>query len=284
MTSRFSATGPLLGYIYQVLYALLLLLEDDRDECLLSIERLDDVAFETNGSPSELLQLKHHRQSEASLADTSPDLWKTLRIWSEEVFRQQYDPSELRLTLITTASAKENTIASLLRNDHKRNVADATNKLVEVANNSINRGLASAFDAFLALSKHQREQLITAVYIVDSSPNIVDLPQKIKRKLLGVHPDYRNGAYEQIEGWWFDKAVKHLSDTLPSTISREELEYKISDIAQQYGESVLPIHFGPSTGIEPSIPLDADQRMFVEQLRVIGLSPERGSSALNREH
>jgi hypothetical protein len=35
---------------------------------------LDDVVFEREGAPPELLQTKHHRQQAANLTDVSPDL------------------------------------------------------------------------------------------------------------------------------------------------------------------------------------------------------------------
>jgi|SRR6516162_80564 hypothetical protein len=51
---------------------------------VISLETLDDVTFETKGGkPEELLQTKHHRSREATLADSGEDLWKSLRVWFE---------------------------------------------------------------------------------------------------------------------------------------------------------------------------------------------------------
>ncbi len=63
----FSAAPSALGYLFQVRYALVLLLRADEPETLISIEKLDDVAFEQNGEPEQLLQLKHHVINSASL-------------------------------------------------------------------------------------------------------------------------------------------------------------------------------------------------------------------------
>ena len=73
----------MLGYLYQCREALLLAIVETRSQpgLSVSIERFDDVAFEQNGTATELLQLKHH-VNPASLTDMSVDLWKTLRIWS----------------------------------------------------------------------------------------------------------------------------------------------------------------------------------------------------------
>jgi hypothetical protein len=87
--SQYDASASALGYIYQVRYALLASLKkmqevDDPDLYYVSIEKLDDIAFEKEGTPEELLQLKYH-SAPANLTDKSPDIWKTLRIWAEAI-------------------------------------------------------------------------------------------------------------------------------------------------------------------------------------------------------
>ncbi len=80
--SQFSAAPSAAGYLYQARLALLLCIPHANSgvEIEISVERLDDVAFEKNGTPVELLQTKHHIDRVASLSDASPDVWKTLRV------------------------------------------------------------------------------------------------------------------------------------------------------------------------------------------------------------
>ena len=54
MPNMFSAGSSAVGYLYQIRYALYLILK--KIDLEISIERLDDVAFESEGSPIELLQ------------------------------------------------------------------------------------------------------------------------------------------------------------------------------------------------------------------------------------
>lgn len=78
-----SAAQSAAGYLYQARLGLA--------ECLryayvdsgidIAIEKLDDVSFEKDGSPLELLQTKHHLKKQADLTNASVDLWKTLRVW-----------------------------------------------------------------------------------------------------------------------------------------------------------------------------------------------------------
>src|SRR5690349_16032 len=71
----FSAADSALGLIFQCRYALLLLLQQNRPDAQLSIEHLDDIAFERDGTPLELIQTKYRVKSLGDLTDTSPDLW-----------------------------------------------------------------------------------------------------------------------------------------------------------------------------------------------------------------
>jgi hypothetical protein len=72
-SSDFSAAPSALGYLFQIRYALVLLLRADEPENVISIEKLDDVAFEEDGEPKQLLQFKHHVINSATLTDSSTD-------------------------------------------------------------------------------------------------------------------------------------------------------------------------------------------------------------------
>ena len=80
-----------MGYLYQIRYALLDSLRRLRDyeDFRVSLEKLDDVQFEPEGRPIELLQTKHHIRRTASLTDSSPDLWHTIRVWASAISDQQ---------------------------------------------------------------------------------------------------------------------------------------------------------------------------------------------------
>lgn len=114
MSSKYTAGPQTLGYLYQSRYALYLILTGSED-AELSLEKFDDISFDKNGSPKELLQLKHHIDKKASLTDKSPDLWKTIRVWSENINQNKISVPQTVLSLITTASTPDESIASLLR-------------------------------------------------------------------------------------------------------------------------------------------------------------------------
>lgn len=136
MSTGFSAGSSALGYLFQARYALYLILKD-REELELSIEGLDDIAFDDAGTPYELLQLKH-RTTPASLTDSSSDLWKTIRIWSTYLRENKISLPGTKLTLVTMGLASQNSIAFLLRSEAGKDSGRALEKSRHVAQTSTN--------------------------------------------------------------------------------------------------------------------------------------------------
>jgi hypothetical protein len=272
--------GPqTLGYFYQARYALYLIL-NAQPEAELSIEKVDDVAFEQEGSLRELLQLKHHVNRKASLTDASTDLWKTIRVWSENVNSGVISASGLLLTIITTATAPDDSIAALLRPGEQRDTQTAGEKLLAVTRESSNRELEKAFEAFTALTPQQRADLLKSIQVLDSSPNIIDTVSEIKnRTRYAVLPEHLDRLYERLEGWWFNKVIDHLIGSSIEPIVGMDVHFKIRDIADQFKPDALPIDFYdkfPPTQPDP----ETDDRVFVHQLKIIALHNKRIKNAI----
>src|SRR5580658_544821 len=112
----FSARPAATGYLYQCRYALLAALNvADQSGLEVSIEKIDDVSFERGGEPVTLIQTKHHLRRQGDLGDSSCDLWKTLRIWSEWVRKNPESPFRTRFHLVSTATAQAHSATALLR-------------------------------------------------------------------------------------------------------------------------------------------------------------------------
>ena len=82
--SSHNAAGQMTGYLYQVRLALKLLLESDDPLFQVSLEKFDDIAFDKDDEPVQLIQAKHHCKP-ASLSDSSVDLWRTLNEWFDVI-------------------------------------------------------------------------------------------------------------------------------------------------------------------------------------------------------
>ena len=116
------------------------------DRICIGIETLDDVVFQADGSAVEVLQTKHHINAHASLADASPDLWKTLRIWIEGQAAGSI-PQDAQFFLITTAVCSDGTAAAYLR-PRDRDQAKALERLAATASTSTSETNAPAYQCF----------------------------------------------------------------------------------------------------------------------------------------
>jgi hypothetical protein len=282
MGGQFSANASALGYFYQARYALLLLLNAGV-ESEISIERFDDIAFENNGSPTELLQAKHHISNTGSLTNASTDLWKTLRVWSTLIATNQIEPNKVVLTLMTTAIAPENSAASKLRpvGTKERNEDEALTTLLEVAKTSESATNEMAYIAFLDLSEPLQKSLLKSIQILDASPSITDAYEKILNKLrISTRPEFLEPVAERIEGWWFNKVVQHLSIDSITSIPYNELLAKINDIQDEFFRDNLPIDFLEAIAPEED-ELSKEQRTFIQQLRLVTVGEPRIRRAIN---
>ena len=78
---------------------------------------------------------------------------------------------------------------------------------------------------------------------------------------------------QRLEGWWYARVVKHLQDATPTPILGEELEAESNRIREQLKHDSLPIDDDIMLAT-----IDAsgyDNRVFVEQLRLIDISAHR---------
>ncbi len=270
--SRFSANEPATGYLFQCRYALLASLRrlsESDDDFTVSIETLDDVVFERQGQPAELLQLKHHVKHAANLSDASVDLWKTLRIWCEGYSQGLIELDSIHY-LITTSSASPGSAASYLMVEG-RSVDSAVGRLLQTARTSQNDKNIPAYHAFLALADDSREDLISRIFVFDGSPNILALFEGLKREVRwAVSSRHRDSFVQRLEGWWFRRVVVHLVAKGHGILS-QEIDAEVHDLREQFKEDNLPIDV-LDLGIEHNAFLN---EQFVHQLRLIDVGNPR---------
>ena len=169
------ASEQMLGYLYQVRYALALLLENDNSDCQISIEKFDDVAFSKDDIPIQLIQLKHHIQHQGNLADASTDMWRTIKVWLDAISETPDILDGTNFLIITTATAQIDSAAFLLKKDSNRNPDTAYQKLKTVCFSSVNQAHQRYYDAFREAGEDTVKQLIRQIYIIDCASNIIDV-------------------------------------------------------------------------------------------------------------
>lgn len=283
MSSQFDATSSMLGYLYQVRFALLDSLRRLRafGSFKVLIETLDDVAFETTSGASALdvLQTKHHLNRVGSLTDASVDLWKSLRVWCEAYKAARWSDDAIQY-LVTTSMAPSGSAASYLKSTG-RDADSAVARLDGTARTSTNEENKKAYAAYLSLDDSDRRAVLDRVVIVDSAPTVTDIEDRLKEELaLATSRELIGALLSRLEGWWFQRAIAHL--TKPGTfIVSEEIDAELDHLRHQFKKDNLPI--------------DADllaydvidekafaSYAFVEQLRLIDISTKRILTAMRQ--
>ena len=262
------------GYLYQARYALLRGLQEGRRHPghELSIEKLDDVAFEEHGRPIELIQTKH-RVTRGDLSDASPDLWKTLGIWIERITQDPIASAGTRFVFMTTQTVATGSALSMLRQANQaRDESGAVSLLVAAANNSANQATAVARNAFLALPDAHKAVLIGNVWVFDRAPNIVDIREEIEAELrYSAWSDQVGHLTDHLEGWWFKRIIIALSNDASSVIALAEIQDKIADIRDNFRAGNLPLD--EDIDAMPEVrELPKDSRSFIQQMTLVRAS------------
>jgi hypothetical protein len=280
MSIGFTAAPSALGYLYQARLALLMLL-DREPGTVVSIESIDDVAFEQGGDHLERIQLKHHVSSQGSLTDASSDLWKTLRIWCTAINDGAVQLGRDVFSIVTTGSAPEDSVAWKLHHESygHRDIDGALTRLRTVAAESQNADNQPAYQIFMQLEPTQQEALLQSVSVLDNSPNILDVRHQVRHKIrYSTSPEYLDAVYERLEGWWAQRIIECLMGT-SSNISQAELWAKINDIQEQFRTDNLPIDYY-DLHIPDEAQLDERDKVFIKQLRLVMLSQPRIKKAI----
>lgn len=282
-----SAAPSMLGYLYQARYALLRALEEAKHHPSheLSIERLDDVAFEASGRPIELIQFKHHVVP-ANVSDKGVDLWKTIYIWIKRIVEDPTRVANARLVLITTNTATEGSALSVLRRTHKdRDIGRAVELLVAAAKESRNETTRAPREAFLRLTSEKRHTLVGNIWVFDAAPNIIDVRGEIEEMMFYTAPaDRVRNIADDLEGWWFSRMIMALAGSEPRTIHLAEVPSKVSALRERYRLDNLPLD-ETIDAMPPSAELPHnDRRLFVRQLGLVRIDGNEILGAVHDYH
>ena len=280
-TDKYSAGEQGLGYIYQARLSLLHLLQlpEDTTVCL---EKDDDLDFIATDGGKSLASLKHKAVGD-KLTDLSTDFWKSVNIWLLRYKRDGRAASNLRFFLFTTGTVSSDSFLAGLLPDRPVASGDAAT-LAQLANEALSKSRSKLITPiavlFNELSDSEKQDFLERVLILDGSPRIVDIPTIIRDKhMRSIRREHREFVFQRLEGWWTDAVIKHLTGARPEGIFGYEVSDKLSSFAEEYKADNLPITFRGKLPTD-EIDTDSDPRLFVAQLREIGISSNRIRSAI----
>lgn len=271
-TDKYSAGEQGLGYMYQARLALLHLLQLHEDVAVF-LEKDDDLDFADNSGGKSLASLKHKALGD-KLTDLSTDFWKSVNIWLSRYKRDGRATSNLQFFLFTTGTVSADSFLARLLPDQPIPSGDSAT-ITELADAALARSKSQLIDPittkFNELSTPEKQDFLERILILDNSPRIADIPSLIKDKhMRSVRREHREFIFERLEGWWTDAVIKQLTGARTEGIFGFEVSDRLSNFAEEYRADNLPITFRGKVPTD-EIDTDADPRLFVTQLREIGI-------------
>lgn len=272
----FSADKSILGFKYQIRYALFLLFEAQRTQCgfdvSIDIERIDDIDVHSQGEITKLVQTKN---SATVLTNSSSPFWKTVRIWAEAVRSGLIDLEKIqRLELVTTSAgpSDDGAIVSCLQLPRSSCREHALNQMRQIA--SAKRGhrtLGSAYSAFANLTVQEQEQLVSKIYVLTDAPSFDELDDQIRQCIVQGPPGKHVAFSDVLFGKWDTLVECYLREGKKSPITWQQLQSLLWEISQQFEDDNLPTEFvGMLQNAFPSIA--DDTRVFIRQMIAVGAS------------
>lgn len=228
------------------------------------------MSWEEDGTPTELLELKHHVNAKGHLGDKDGDVWRTVRVWMDA--HAAGDPSGPTLTLATTGTATEGSAAAALRPGRDRD-PEAARRLLEVAaSQSTAESTADIRGRFLDLEDSDRTIFVNRIYVLDAQPTIGDdLNAELRRLLYLVIPSGHEATFlELLWGWWQRVAIELLRRDR-GTISALDVKAKVDDLRNSFAGDNLPT-LVRRKDIDFDVEETYARRPFVEQLRWIAFT------------
>ncbi|MFF3598057.1 ABC-three component system protein [Kitasatospora indigofera] len=267
-SSTHEASSSALGYLFQAQLALLELLRgaEERPDGAISLELHDDVAWEADGRPVDLLQVKHHIRGVRMLGDKDDDVWRTVQSWMDT-----HDPGDADgpwLTLMTTQQARPGSAMAALRIEGRDPVV-ALDLLTAAAQESEAKGTKGARERFLELPVAERAVFVRRMRVVDGSPTIDDVDAAVRARLrAGLPQGHEDPFMRQLLAWWYEQTVEMLQKRRTS-VSVDRLMAAVSRIRDDYTAGRLPTLVD-----REDFPAEAEEELadacFVHQLRWVG--------------
>ena len=239
VTTPHSAAASAAGYQYQTWWSLLEMLRNgpDRPDATLIIEMHDDVAWEENGTPTELLQTKHHQVTSRTLTDMGDDIWRSLQVWMDTATPS--DPAGPLLHLVSTDQAPDSSAAYALRPE-SRDVPAAIARLMRAAETSTSATTDRARAHFLRLGEAGRQTFVERIWVLDGAPHLEDVDARVRRELTWLLPKGHEDLFMNILwGWWDAQAVGMLRGKRTG-VGVAEVYQKVNDLRDQFTQDRLP--------------------------------------------
>lgn len=239
-STHHSAAPSALGYYYQALYALDLLLRDQSDEALVYLETLDDIEQQSTNAVS-LHQLKYSGTAKpVTIKDA--DFWKTLRIWIP-IFLDANDFTPRFFYVTTRPLHKNSPLRTLMDQSTER--CQLYEALVQEAQRFTSRQGADnstpkfrGCEMFLDLGKALGSLFLDRIQICPTAFAPADALARVESYLVHIPASDRCKVAERLVEWWDTQAFRSLNNP-PHPIHKIEVQKRITNLIQDLSETRL---------------------------------------------
>lgn len=242
-----SAVGPALGYYYQAVYALQLLLLQDAPDASISVESWDDVVLE-KGLSRQLYQLKHTIDLSKTIGIKSPSLWRTLTVWFD--YAKLQDSTHTRYFLATVATLQSGSPLECLREQESDRAglraaldAEATRVLAARAQAALEHKPEHKWpyserwkdcDRYLRATPQERDALLNRSALLPQSFAIDSAKEEITKMLAHTFPSrILEELAKQLLAWWDREVLESLTHERDSGLHVEEVRAFITKRAAE---------------------------------------------------
>jgi hypothetical protein len=252
--SSHSAEGSALGFWYQSLYALLLLVSKDTDNAAVGIEQLDDIELKADGH-TLLYQLKHSITKKPSpVGIKSPALWRTVKVWADLLPKIELAETSLHLVTVGGLVEEDPLISLTDPNDNREALVDAMSAEASrvVAERARAREVGEPLphavrkdgcEAFLKLSEAGRLNLLLRVTLKIDSPTVDQIEKQIEHYLTILPAEQRPQIAKRLVEWWDRQVVYSLCGKRERVIARTEFQVQLSEVVAEVDRGKLVAHF-----------------------------------------
>lgn len=248
-----SAVGPALGYYFQAIYALLLMLKSTDDAAFVSVESWDDVYLE-DGCQKELHQLKHSIDASIKIGLKSRELWKTMKVWAD--YCAKNNPTSGKFVLATVADVDPDSPLVVLsdetasRDALKHEVTFEAERVIKERIKALAEGKHQkdlpyqdrykGCEAFLGLSSSLQSSLLKNIHHRKGVFQIHEAVDKVASAIRSTTPEeLRLPLAKKIIVWWDREVVESLTGERKRCIYAEELkDYIASKTAELYTDGL----------------------------------------------
>lgn len=253
-TTLQSAPGPMLGYIFQIERALEWLSKTAENGSV-SIETDDDLVIELGKGIT--LEKIYEQDKSAALSNRNPfsnksvDLWKTLRIWAENISNGVIDINNATFLLTTNKTIKGGLFKKLLKSKNDPGFEKMIQEFIEQAISTDSAEIKSYVEVVASLPENTRTGLFRKIELLDI--NYKHDRESIKasiRSNLHISPEIPyNKLYADLLGWLTDLIITKWVNAEPAIVQGKELNLYLTDLIKRYSskpfmekaKSVLPV-------------------------------------------